>query len=110
MVSLTRGDETVEVVSVRKGKHVKHLAYEAYFKFGHRAYNKANLLITRKWMRDYVEAHKSFYKDMRVVDKVRIIDGALELSFVPTQERLTNIELADTEAFLNLMPIGHEDK
>lgn len=56
------------------------LAYEAYFQFGHRERSEANLMITRKFMRDKL----SELKDMRAKDAALIVDGALYLSFLPS--------------------------
>lgn len=58
------------------------LAGECYFKFGRRPKSEANILISRKWMRDRMEE----IKDLRKKDAASIIDIALGLSFFPSVE------------------------
>jgi len=56
------------------------VAYAAYYEFGARERSEANLLITRKYMRDLLKEHKS----LRDRDAAMIIDSALYLSFLPS--------------------------
>jgi len=63
------------------GKIACSLAKAAYLQFGDRIRSAANLLITRKWMRDRL----SEYADLRAHDAGNIIDAALELSFYPSK-------------------------
>jgi len=58
------------------------LAYEAYVQFGTRTRSEANMLITRKFMRDQLLG----FKDLRARDAASIIDTALFLSFLPSLE------------------------
>jgi len=58
------------------------LAGECYFKFGNRPRSEANMLISRKWMRDRMEE----VKDFRKKDAASVIDIALALSFYPSVE------------------------
>jgi len=58
------------------------LAGECYFKFGRRPKSEANVLISRKWMRDRMEE----VKDFRKKDAASVIDIALALSFYPSVE------------------------
>lgn len=55
------------------------VAYEAYRQFGARPKSEANVLITRKFMRDLLAE----FKDLRTKDCCVIIDAALSLSFLP---------------------------
>lgn len=71
----------------RRPKIVFALAAQAYFQFGKRPPSEANMIITRKFMRDELEQ----YKDLRVTDALGIIDSALYMSFLPSQHlRLMN--------------------
>lgn len=54
------------------------LADEAFLFFGTRNKNKANDIITRKWMRDHI----SKFDSLRAKDKSTIIEMALTLSYV----------------------------
>ncbi len=56
------------------------LAERAYFQYGEREASEANVLITRKFMRDVLMEHK----DLRAKDAARAIDEALYLSFLPS--------------------------
>lgn len=71
------------------------LAYEAYLEFGHRPRSDANLLITRKFMRDMIKE----CKDLRAKDAGGIIDTALYLSFLPSRCLREMNEIDDTYAF-----------
>lgn len=73
-----------KTVKIRRGMRSQFaltLAKEAYYKFGKRKLSEANILITRKWMRDYCDEH---CKDLRTTHRADAIDRALFLSFVPT--------------------------
>lgn len=60
------------------------LAYDAAFKFGSgRTKSDANLLITRKWMRDRMEE----YRDLRKKDLGAVVDAALDLSFYASESK-----------------------
>lgn len=56
------------------------LAEEAYYQFGARERTEAELLVTRKFMRDWLKEHR----DLRAKDAAQIIDQALYLSFLPS--------------------------
>jgi len=56
------------------------LAYAAYYEFGARDRNEAEVLITRKHMRDLLREHRN----LRDRDAAMIIDRALYLSFLPS--------------------------
>jgi len=71
------------------------LADEAYRQFGSRPRSEANLLITRKFMRDEL----SVLKDLRTCDAIAIIDGALGLSFLPSQTLRGMNDLACTRVY-----------
>ncbi len=71
------------------------LADQAYFQFGKRERSEANLLITRKFMRDRLEE----FKDLRFKDRNEVIDMALYLSFMPTLALRAMNEYDDTWAF-----------
>lgn len=71
------------------------LAYDAAFKFGSgRPRSEANLLITRKWMRDRMEE----YKDLRKKDLSAIIDIALDLSFYASSAKREMYDHCSTNA------------
>lgn len=71
------------------------LAYDAAFKFGSgRPKSEANLLITRKWMRDRMEE----YKDLRKKDLSAIIDMALDLSFYASSAKREMYDHCSTDA------------
>lgn len=65
----------------RLQKMAAALAHEAYFQFGFRPRSDANLLITRKFMRDRLTT----FRDLRAKDAATIVDMALYLSFLPSQ-------------------------
>lgn len=75
-------DERVRVrVRPQQAKRIASaLAYAAYYEFGARERNEAELLVTRKYMRDLLREHKS----LRDRDAASIIDTALYLSFLPS--------------------------
>ncbi len=71
------------------------LADEAYLQFGERDKSRANDLITRKFLRDFV----SKYDSLRAKDRSRAIEMALTLSYVPPSERTEMEELESTNAY-----------
>jgi hypothetical protein len=71
------------------------LAHEAYYHFGHRPRSDANILITRKYMRDLLEE----YEDLRAVDAARAIDMGLYLSFLPSSTLREMNVISDTIVF-----------
>lgn len=71
------------------------LADQTYFQYGKRDRSEANLLITRKFMRDKLEE----YKDLRFKDRNEVIDMALYLSFMPTLTLRAMNEYDSTWAF-----------
>lgn len=76
-------------------KMASALAYEAYYEFGNRDKTPANLLITRKFMRDQLME----YKDLRAQDASGIIDVALSLSFLPSRSVRETNEIIETYQF-----------
>lgn len=56
-------------------------ALQAYLKFGRRPKSEANVIITRKYISDLL----SEKQDIRIRDKVEIMDLATFLSFIPTK-------------------------
>lgn len=72
------------------------LAHEAYMEFGHRPRSEANLIITRKYMRDLLLE----FKDLRARDALGIIDTALYLSFLPSTQLRDMNELDNTTSFV----------
>jgi hypothetical protein len=60
------------------------LGHEGYYQFGERPESPANVLITRKWMRDRMDE----VPDMRKADKAVAIDIAVRLSFYPSTAAL----------------------
>jgi hypothetical protein len=72
------------------------LAHEAYMEFGYRPRSDANLIITRKFMRDLLLE----YKDLRARDARGIIDVALYLSFLPSAQLREMNELDRTSTFV----------
>ncbi len=71
------------------------LAEEAYYQFGHRDRSEANLLVTRKFMRDMLKEHR----DLRARDASDLIDRALYLSFLPSYTLREMNVLSDTHEF-----------
>jgi len=84
------------------GKFTILVANLAYFQFGVRNYNKANRLVTRKWIRNLLETKD--YKDLRITDKIKVIDEALHLSFVPSATWDKVSDLVETELWKELVP------
>jgi hypothetical protein len=84
-------------------RFVRHVAREAYFQFGVRDYNKANRLVTRKWIRNLLTDK---YKDLRTCDKITVIDEALFLSFVPSDTYAKYEEFTGTSAWKDHVPEG----
>lgn len=58
------------------------LAWECYAQFGARERTEANILVSRKFMRDLLDEKRG----LRAKDRARLIDRALLLSFMPTAE------------------------
>lgn len=71
------------------------LAWECYAQFGSRERSEANLLVSRKFMRDLLGE----YQDLRAKDKARLVDRALLLSFLPTLELQDMVELSSTHVW-----------
>ncbi len=90
-----------------RGRCTRRLAREAYLHFGPRKLNTANLLVTRKWMVKWIEEQNT---SIRVVDKITIIDGALFMSFIPSDAYLHGEEMSSTDAYLDLVPTGADPK
>nr|UUW21054.1 MAG: hypothetical protein [Sanya tombus-like virus 1]UUW21057.1 MAG: hypothetical protein [Sanya tombus-like virus 1]UUW21060.1 MAG: hypothetical protein [Sanya tombus-like virus 1]UUW21063.1 MAG: hypothetical protein [Sanya tombus-like virus 1]UUW21066.1 MAG: hypothetical protein [Sanya tombus-like virus 1] len=86
------------------GKFARLVAQRAYFQFGVRNYNKANRLVTRKWIRNLLDGPE--YRDLRLKDKIAVIDEALVLSFVPSKTWERTYDYAETEVFKNTVPHG----
>lgn len=91
----------------RKKGFTKRLAREAYQHFGPRKLNDANRLVTRKWMVKWVDENNT---TMRIKDKIDVVDGALFLSFVPSDEFMRCERMAEQEPYLDLVPTGAETK
>lgn len=66
-----------------RSKFSLSLGKVAYNKFGQRAMNDANILVTRKWIQKYLDEN---FKDLRTCDKNLAIDRALFISFIPTTD------------------------
>lgn len=71
------------------------VAMTAYLKFGARGKTEANVIITRKFISDLLAARE----DMRLRDKIEIMDLAVFLSFVPTKTKLQCEAMYETEAY-----------
>jgi len=76
----TPGSRMLRVRAQRLRQISDAVAHEAYAQFGHRPRSEANLLITRKFMRDKLQS----YVDLRAKDIGTAIDQALYLSFLPS--------------------------
>jgi hypothetical protein len=74
-------------------------ALQAYLKFGQRRKSEANVIITRKYISDML----SEQPDMRIRDKVEIMDTATFLSFLPTESSQLCGAFEKTEAFTKRM-------
>jgi hypothetical protein len=80
---------------VRMQRMACALANSAYLQFGYRPKSEANVLITRKFMRDEL----SKFKDLRVRDSLVVIDRALTLSFLPSEMYKEMQCVSDTRVF-----------
>lgn len=83
-------------------KLAKHVAGRAYFQFGVRNYNKANRMVTRKWIRNLLDQPE--FKDLRITDKIAVIDESLALSFIPSRTWEHVQQLVDTELWKETVP------
>lgn len=95
------GDETPLKDTRRRPKFARMLARQAYLQYGSRPRTAANMLVTRKWLRNYVS---QAYPDARLVDKIEAIDEALFLSFIPTDAFVKCSQFAETEAYKEWVP------
>lgn len=71
------------------------LAWECYAQFGHRERSEANVLVSRRFMRDILAEHQ----DLRAKDKARLLDRALLLSFIPTSELSDMVEMSTEDVW-----------
>ncbi len=71
------------------------VADEAFYEYGAREMSQANMIITRKFLRDLLRLHK----DLRAKDASVIIEMALPLSFVCPSETFEMQDFMDTRAF-----------
>lgn len=104
-LSVSLGTEESEVRS-SPAKFARHVAARAYFQFGVRNYNKANRMVTRKWIRNLLDQPE--FKDLRLAHKIDVIDEALALSFVPSRTWENVQDLVDTEFWKDTVP--HEEE
>lgn len=108
---LTEKDEDVDFVHVKRGKgrkpFTKRLAREAYHHFGPRKLNDANRIVTRKWMVRWVEENTN---TMRIADKISVVDGALFLSFIPSDIYMQCETFTQSETYSDLVPSGADQK
>jgi hypothetical protein len=81
----------------KRAKFARFVAKQAYFQFGVRENSPANRLVTRKWIRNYLNGDD--FKALRLVDKIAAIDEAMPLSFVPSGTWEVVDELAGSKAF-----------
>lgn len=79
---MTVAGKMVPVVR-RRVRRVAANAYalQAYLKFGKRPKSEANVIITRKYISDLL----ADVPDMRIRDKIEIMDTATFLSFIPSK-------------------------
>lgn len=96
-VDMTYPDARVRVFKMRRMAYA--MAYRAHFQFGHRPESEANILITRKFLRDSL----SELKDMRFKDMSVVIDIALPLSFLPSLAMQEMNEIRDTNEYRSRM-------
>jgi len=90
------GDEPRVRFRPRRARRIAvSLAGAAYNEFGARDRDAANLLITRKYMRDLLRE----FKTLRHSDANAIIDVALYLSFLPSQALRQMNALDQTQVF-----------
>jgi hypothetical protein len=98
LVPYSNVPKLVKRYTIRKRRPKHQIAYalaqEAYYNFGARPRSEANNLITRRWMKDRLEE----YNDIRFVDRASIIDIALVLSFLPSNDsrEIENLSLTNT--------------
>lgn len=79
----------------RREKMVDALVAKTYYQFGNRPTSEANLITTRKFMRDELQQ----YKDLRDGDALGIIDSALYPSFLPSQYLREANQMVRTRAY-----------
>jgi hypothetical protein len=101
------GNEEAEVLafnpSRRPRRFARFLGKRAYLQFGHREKTKADMLMTRKWLRNLVQKE---YASLRVQQQIETIDEALFLSYIPTERFVECSDMADTESYKELLPGG----
>jgi hypothetical protein len=78
------------------------LAQATYFKFGRRKQNDANMLVSRRFMRDELEE----YDDLRYADANVIIDKALPLSFLSTTMAIEMDKMVGSRPFADRLVGG----
>jgi hypothetical protein len=71
------------------------LAMKAYLKFGRRPKSPANVIITRKYISDLLEEKV----DLRLRDKIELMDMAVFLSFIPTETVILCDQMERTFAY-----------
>jgi hypothetical protein len=71
------------------------VALHAYLKFGKRPKTDANVMITRKFVSDLLMDRT----DLRLRDKVELMDRAVFLSFVPSNTILENAAMERSDAY-----------
>jgi hypothetical protein len=79
------------------GKFANYIGKRAYFHFGVRPKNGANVKVTRKWIRNLLDDK---YHSLRMQDKINIIDEALFLSFIPSDVYVASEELASSNVYM----------
>lgn len=84
-------------------RFARYLAKRAYLQFGHRKKSDADMMVTRKWLRNYVQEH---YTSLRLQHQIEAIDEALFLSYIPTETYQECEEYAATKAYTELLPTG----
>jgi len=99
---VAQGVDKQPLLEGRFSKFAVALGWEAYDQFGRRERTEANLLITRKWLRDRCR----MFPDLRKCDSSRAIDLALDFSFLPTQESKRGDILREQRSWTTRMSPG----
>jgi hypothetical protein len=82
-----------------RGVAASSYALQAYLKFGQRKKSEANVIVTRKYISDLLSEEP----DMRIRDKIEIMDTATFLSFIPSESSQLCGAFEKTEAFSKRM-------
>jgi hypothetical protein len=96
-------DQLVAKHNRKTHKFARFLGKRAYLQFGHRKKTDADMLVTRKWLRNLVQDQ---YSSLRIQHQIDAIDEALFLSYIPTESYQMCEEYAETKVYKEMLPQG----